>query len=1164
MVDLFDFIASSIMLVILSLVAVISILINVATVQSPIIGVIAFSVYVIALGRILGGSFFSDDEEVFTRFLYGVFVLICFLILIATPLTILYVLNVITLAIVLSTPLIVSIAYTKLKGQDQKKSGYKGKSTNDAPANFSPLFVIPMVLIAFSEFLLVQARSGWVIGTVWDVVSQPFFYVYFLATATLVAVVLYSRTNASSKMLIVLTFSLVSITILAVVIYPGNEGDPTSHMGTARIIVDYGTLRWIPTLSQLNPWVIYALLKERALGLLTAIIAKSSVIDVYWIHTFITPVFSGIFIPLTSYKITKLISKEDKVSLLAAFLASFYSMFVIWGSISTGNSLGFASFFVSMYFSLLYLKSHNGKITLFLNGLTIIVTALLHPLTGVMALVVLFMAFSIRQYESIKLKSLRKAHFILAASFIIGVLAIPAAFSLNNIIYLYFASPILRALYEKEIIAFSVEKFLKTDAWGWVFGEVFFYRANWTFKDLVLLGSVPFLGMLGLAYALKKESKYSRSSVLFMLFIFMISLIDYRLFEYAMVNVPFGPARVCMFGYLVAIPFVAITIISALNFLEGEVSEKIKMPSFVNRIVSELSARRVLAGVLVVLALSAFAVSSIYRTYSVMGGGLWPTQLEVDAIKYIDEHTDERYVVFAMPHTAAIADGFVGWLNPAKFYVYSSELGQLPSVKDMVDYMKRYGAGIGYYIALSFGTLNFEKTIAEASRTFGLFKVLSNEHGVVYIFQYKIPPLPTSPEVKAFYWDTPPGYMVQNDLMRVIFNPTTRTLDVVDYWGELYESLDLNKALVAEKSLGNFTSIEYYSFQNDMWVKWDPLQEISSAQQFKFRLVFENDFLVGIVERGRSFVQLWWGNNQESTLNLQVGDFTRTYIPGLVGGANSYNVTSMEYGLLYTVSRTAGITLHPARAYDINTTSLAYDQIARYCDLNETEGYLWYDLFVQNNANFDQWAYIEAWLPDEIYGGIAPSVSYSRDDGKTWISGGSVQTLSGVDIKWVVTLPRSTTEKPTTWYDITSGTGFPYVLPEKFTDSGGAQNRLIYGFYMPAGETALVKLTFSIYNSKPLKITYLFKDSNDITFGLRNMIKSSVKLYSYGGSKYVGGFNSTQIPASLAITQDETGKIKSMIVTIPPNTTFSLLSGKGLDTTIDSDGNGIPDSVERL
>jgi len=520
-----------------------------------------------------------------------------------------------------------------------------------------------------------------------------------------------------------------------------------------------------------------------------------------------------------------------------------------------------------------------------------------------------------------------------------------------------------------------------------------------------------------------------------------------------------------------------------------------------------------------------------------------------------------------------IGVGFVGRPNPGKQYFVPGYDGipKNPSLSGMYRAMEMADVDVGYFIAPSFRGGNFNETIAEASKIFGLWKVLSSENGKIYIFHYKTPPLPRGPDVMSFYWDTPPTYYIQNELMRIIVNPATKTLDVADFWGDLYEGIDLNNVLVGGNPVGNLTSVEHFDVKNEKWVEWTPDVEIPLADQFQFKLLFENDSLVGLAKRGNGSVQLRWESGQASTWSFDVGDFKRLYIPGLVAERDLYSINSMEYGFLYTRSLADDIVLHPAYKPDVNSTSLTYSQIVKDCGFNLTGSSVSYDVYVDNTADNAQWAFIEVWLPDEVYRGTFPPLQYSLDNGKKWVyvpytvetgAPAPVKTIGGVDVNWIFTVPKSQKEKPTRWWSFTDAEGRFPDLPENYTDSGGAQNRMFFGFYLPAKDKVLVRLGTSVYWVRPLQVSYVFRDSYNIYYGLRNMEQGLVKLYNLGSSAYVGGLASASVPTALTITQDEADKIKSILITLPSNTVLSLLSGKGVDTTIDEDANGVPDLIE--
>jgi len=1135
------------------------ILVNLMRIRSFVIGTVASIAYIVVTGYYIGKVFLVGEDETFVRWMFGIFLVLCLFLFVGTPIVVLYQLDVLGLAAVLFASPVLLLAKTllwpNLKDSVKKKQNANG-------SRFSPMYLVYAGLIAYSIFLLLKARSGWVYGTVWTVVSPSFFVVYFLAAFVLLGIILYSKTRSSSKILLTILFSLVSSIIFALVLYPGHAGDPADHLGLARLIYSYGNLkRGFP----LTAFHIYWALKEKGLALLSAVLSKMLSVDVYWVHTFIQPVMWSSFIPLAAYKIGKLLDWKNRAAILAGFLTSFYTGFAGWASRSTGNSLGFVPFFVSLCFSLWYMKMRR-RMLWFLAVFTALVSTIVHPLTGTMAFIFIIVVTGLRIHKEMVLKHGRVAHLLLLSILACGFLVIIALFGINTLIY-----RVLAPQYAAEAsTALSFETLLSTDVWDLVFGEYMTY----SFKDLVLSFFVPFLGLVGLVYALKRAKRHnSKLLVWSMLIVFVLCIVEYRFLKYGMVNVLFGPGRLWTFRDLIGVPFVAFVIVSIVEYFEGaKFGNPFRSIVVLRKWSVRVAGRYVLTWLFIGLALSALATASIKKNYEWLRG-LQPTALEVEAVKYIDENTDGRYVVLTVPTTTQVGWGVVGVWNYLKFYHYSAELGKLPSVADMMDLMSTYEAGVGYFIA-SFRTPNLEKTLEDASRMYGLFKVLSNEKGKIYIFNYKIPPLPPDypnpdADVMAFDWSTPPGFFVQNGLFRVILG--NESLDVRDFWGDLYESIDFQGTSMSGKPIGNMMSIDRYDPSLETWIEWNLGDSITPDSQLQFRLNFESDSLIGVVARSSPYVRLWWESGQESTLSLQTGDFKRLYIPGLVGGLNSYNVSSRNFGMLYTFSQTDNVVLNPAYGTELNTPFLTFNQIKSYCNLTITQGYLSYDFWVHNNAEIGQWAYIEMWLPDEIYSGTPPPLSYSLDGGLTWSGsliytdfprGIPLKTVTETEVNWVLASSGKATETPGVWRFYTAATGGFPVLPETFTDSGGGQNRILLGLYLPAGDRALLKWGISVYYVlRPLKMSYVFTDSDNVIYGLRNLSENLIRFYNHGPLEYVGGLTLTEMPTFLSITENTEGKIESALITLPANTTFNFYAAKEVDTRVDENGDGIPDRI---
>jgi hypothetical protein len=1137
-----------------SFVLIAVIFVNANTLRSFFVGISALGFYLFLNGRMLGRTLFGEENGV-SRLVLGLILFVSLMGLMGIGVQLVFEPKMWYLCVMLVAT-ITTFVINHFLGINASNEKSDEKSFFRRPYTI-PVYFSYGVLVVLSFFLVLNARSGWIEGPIWKVISPMFLHIYFIATVALGAIVLLPG-KVTLRLLCIVLHSIFSLSLVIIVLYPGIlYYDPWYTLAKSQestmVIYAQGMTGYFD--EPISVRALNTLLKGRVCYVFIATFADILCIDRYWTTATLVPILWGLFTPLMAYKITEKIGGSKGTSILAAFLTIPNLYFLAWGKSTTAASLGNLFFIPFVYFmlqfissdepfSVRYLFSSRGIKAYFPVFISFASLVTLHFLPMVLATSFVVLAFALKKYRLIKTRF--PGNLLLFSSFTFSTFILP---------FCYVGRGIL--IPEIGTCAFSVENVLNTSIWTLVFG----FSEEIPIQDAMFQDIFAWLGLIGFVYALQRKKVFNKTLCLFLFLAFGVCLIDYRILEYAIVGDKiFGPGRVNVFREIVALPFASVVMMSSAKALFGSPL----------KVRSRLRWRTILAGLFVCFSLSALTTATVYETYEYYTRGLLATSLEVEAIRFIDEHTNGRYVVLAPHPTTVIGHGLLGYPNPEKMY-YSIGLRGAPSepsVASMVDLMETTEADVGYFVA-SFRSKNLNKTVAEASKIFGLFKIVNNENGQIYIFDYKIPPLPTSADVMAFYWEAPSAYYVQNDLMRILINPTTKTLDTVDFWGDLYQTIDLEKALVDGNPVGDLVSVEYHDAQTGKWVDWDPETEIPPAEQFKFRLGFEEDSLVGLLERGKPSVDLEWESGRAFSLNFEVGDFTRLYIPGLIGGKDSYDTNSREYGFLYTTTLTDNIVLQPALRANMSSASLTFSEIKKYCNFT-LNNYMWYDLYVQNNAYVDQWAFIEVWLPDTVYVGTFPPFSYSVDDGRTWVrprfdveTGGPVpvRTLGGVDVNWIVTKPRIPWEEPTPWWTYTKANGGYPELLGNYTDSGGAQNRIIFGVYLPARDRVLLRLGSAVYYVRPLTVGYVFRNSDNAYYGLHNMEQLSIKLYSLDQNAFVGGLEASQRPTSLVVVEDEDGKMHSLRITLPTNTRLSLFGEKDVDTTQDLDDDGVPDLV---
>lgn len=1152
-----------VLLLVASLGSVLIIFSNSITLKLFFVGFAALIAYLFVNGEVLGKVFFADEER-FVRFGLGLFLFIILmtftgiLALVIFRIEIWYMFGMIFAAV---GTFLLSVVFGYGKSQNR---------SDDLERNFFftnkytlPIYGSYIVFLLSSLFILLDIRSGWIKGPIWNVIPPIFLQTYFIATAFLLGIVLLPG-KTSVKLVFIGVHSAFSLSFLGLVLYPGIIWyDPWYEMAKAREVLYLATPVLPQNIASLGLIrAVNAFIRGLGDHILLGTFTEALGVDMYWVFAFFIPLLWSFCIPLTSYKITRMIGGTKGTSVFAAFLTMSSLSFLAWGKLSAGGSLAIVFFLLLVYLLMRMLLLHDNKAFL----LAILVWAAIvttHVLPAMLSVSLVFLAFILKIYERIKPKFPRAADLLIFASLILAALFLPSIVIIRGILIPQIGTP-----------TWNIQNLLDTSIWKLVSGV----SEESPVYDVVLSNAFWVLGLVGIIYAMKNSEQFNRTLTLFMSLAYGVGFISFRILSFAVVDPIFGPGRVLVFVDFFALPFVAIVVYNAAYSLFDTTSQ-MRSPLRVR------TGRNVIVGVLLCIVLSAWVSAAIHATYEYYTGGLLPTSLEVEALEYIDNHTDSRYVVLAPHRTAVIGLGFFGLLNPEKKFISLGLAGKGgeapyttdPSVPLMFEQMKAAGADVGYYLASSlYQPAELARRVVEASLVFRLWNVFSNDNGEIYVFDYRIPPVPSSDtsEVMAFYWDTPPSYIIQNNLLRITINMNTSTLAVEDFFGDLYENLELDKILVDGYSIGNLTSIEYFEATNDEWLPWDFGEELSPSLEFQFRLNFENDALVIILRGQEPSADLRMESGRTSTLSLGVGDYTRLYMPGLMGGRDSYDTNSLDFGFFYTESLTDGVWLHPRYEPDANYSSLTYGQILEDGNFTRTSGKTWYELYIHNSVDANQWAYVEVWLPDEVHSG-SPPLYYSVDDGATWVfpryqpeteASVPIRTMEGIDVNWIYTIPRNHEypeyEKPTKYW------AYPYKdserggeLPESYTDSGGAQNRILFGFYMPAGDMILVRLGVSTWFVDPLMVTYFFEDSEDATYGLRNLQENSITFYNLGFSEYVGGLTFSALPTSLAITQDEMGEIVSILITLPSGTALSFLGKKGIDTNRDIDGDGIPDLI---
>jgi len=401
-------------------------------------------------------------------------------------------------------------------------------------------------------------------------------------------------------------------------------------------------------------------------------------VDVYWVHLLLVPLLFGIFMPVLIYKVTKLLFKGEAIPLIAAAL---FSCIYIGGTSTISYSLSWVFLLLVIYLSLSYVRFKRGLLLLITLAF---VTFLTHELIGILSAGVILLAYTYTRITDIKHKNVQRV-FLLAA-FIVAVLSIP---------YALLAFGWMQAGGPK----FSLTPLEQMSADDAVMFFIFDTYADMKFREALISGIIPLLGLLGLVYTILEggEGRQNRKASVFVLLCIILAMIDYRIMKLFMVNLPGKVDFSLSLRVLLAIPFAAIAIIRTMDFvshkLASENSRKVTenttpFKKMLNGGIVSVDSRKIAVVAIFILSISSLATLAVYSAYPQWTEAWWTTAHELEAAKYIEENTlrNETYVVLCDVHARLAGYPVVGPENPRAYYYGPYESRFLkPMYQDMVD-----------------------------------------------------------------------------------------------------------------------------------------------------------------------------------------------------------------------------------------------------------------------------------------------------------------------------------------------------------------------------------------------------------------------------------------------------------------------------------------------
>jgi hypothetical protein len=727
-----------------SYLTVATIIINLNTVHSALIGTAAFLTFFLINGTFLAYSLF-EKEQSFPKFMLGILLLVVLIGLVGWLIMITYNLDIIRTAIALLTVTTIASSINRIKLKNRQKPK-PPKSTNQIKTSLLlyPVRIIYLSLIGLVFLLLFISRRG-EIYTVWGTTHPMFLPALFFSTFLLL-VIIFSKEETQYKLLFVILHSILIHSFIIIIFPAGNFGVQQEILGRTRLVFDNiipnGIGGSVPSILQK---LYYLFRGDNFQTAFSVLFARMLSVDVYWTHLPLVPLLWGIFTPLIAYMLSKTLGLQENISILCSLIISLFPTSIIWSYASIPNGLGYLYFFAFTYFLLKYFQFGNAK-DLALVLILLISSTLSHYLAGTVALSLLILAYSVKTYINEKEKSLVSAKLSLIISFVFCASILP------------FALAYRRLFYPPANTFFSLHRFRETPLTEMVLpfllGSYFDFISRHAIITTLIFGIAPLLGLIGMIYALrfrihKTSSRSLYFSILFLFLAFLLIVANDRTVKFFMIRVPFVEAdRLWVFRDLITTPFTALLIGESFSFTLNKVVK--------NSFFSFSRSKVINLGFFLVYFL-AFIILSGWITYSVYYayphyGPLQTTIYEMEAVKYIDETTNERYIVIGDQWILLAGQMFVGIKNPNAFYFSHVDPRGIslfiqaktnPSNETLMKAMKINNATVAYLIIEKprLGTGTYNDIINKAQQnnllTYKTFSYKGEEK--IRIFYYKKP-----------------------------------------------------------------------------------------------------------------------------------------------------------------------------------------------------------------------------------------------------------------------------------------------------------------------------------------------------------------------------------------------------------------------------------------
>ncbi len=495
--------------------------------------------------------------------------------------------------------------------------------------------------------------------------------IFFVLSVLLFLIVVNDNFQSSTgvKLAFVTTYSFLANVIHIALLYLGLTGDLSYHLAIERTWDKFGThymLLWpLDTyVSQIQGIFerLYIFQRGAAQYGLVVSLAKILCVDLFWINALLIGSLWSFFVPIIAFKVSKTLKASDRASLLAGILTANSPILIIYSWKSAGNVFGFFFFFIATYFLVKSFSNNAMGKYIFLALLASAVSMLCHPMTGIMSLSLILLAFGIKNYYTSRRFSFSRALPILLGFFIV-VLSLPTMSVLLRLVYPTYSQ-------------FSFQKILSLDVYHLIFAGY----VDYTFISALTYLSTTVLAIVGMV--MFKAGEKEKGPRFFLILAFVALVLQQRVFYYFIEKPLFGIHRLYALEPFVIVPFAAMAID---HFLGTQKSSSPKVGSYrssskkKSRFRVIFPSKEVLPTLLICISLSGLFIQGHLSSFKGDALDREPfgivSSFSMEAVTLIHEEylrNHERYVVVSDPITEYAGLALLGRSNVEELYLESA------------------------------------------------------------------------------------------------------------------------------------------------------------------------------------------------------------------------------------------------------------------------------------------------------------------------------------------------------------------------------------------------------------------------------------------------------------------------------------------------------------